>query len=614
MSKTPPRLDGAPSAPDDALWTAFAEAGLGPDALGLWLALLCRQLPGATLGLVLLPNDGGGFAPAAIWPDRIREVGVLTAAAERAIAERQAVFEPPLDQPAARRVVGYPVEDGEALAAILVVECAPPPSGVREVLRRIHWAIGWLEAIARDSGAGAVRRKAVRAATALDVLATAGEQDGFDAVAFAVVNELAGRLACGRVSLGLLERRGVRLAATSHAAWFDRRADLVAAIEGAMEEALFQNRALRHPRAPGGPGQVDVAHRALAGTWGSRGVATAPFRDRGRARGALTAERTSSEPFTEEDVATLELVAALLGPLLAAEAREKRIVSGRLRTASGRLLKKVFGPRHPMAKLAALAAALALLGLGLAEADFRISARSVLEGSVQRAAVAPFEGFVREALVRAGDVVREGDLLAVLDDRDLRFERLKWSGEREKLVQRQREAIAKNDRAGFGVVAAQLGQSDAEIALVDEKLKRTRVVAPIDGVIVSGDLSQSLGAPVETGRVLFEVAPLDGYRVVLQVSEFDVRHVAAGQGGTLVLAGMGGDPIDVRVTKVTPVSTPQDGRNVFRVEASLEVAPPTLRLGMEGVAKILVREDRLLWVWARPIIERLRLLVWSWTP
>jgi multidrug efflux pump subunit AcrA (membrane-fusion protein) len=614
VSGTPRRPGGTAAASDDALWTAFAEAGLGPDALGLWLALLCRELPGATLGLVLLPGEGGGFAPAAIWPDRIREVGVLTAAAERTIAERQAVIVPPLEEAAVRRVVGYPVEDGEALAAILVVECAVPASGAAEVLRRIHWAIGWLEALTRETGAGAVRRKAARAAAALDVLAAAGEQAGFDAIAFAVVNELARTIGCGRVSLGLVEPRGLRLAATSHAAWFDRRADLVAAIEAAMEEAAFQNRALRHPRAEGAPGQVDVAHRTLAGTWGARGVATALFRDRGRVRGALTAERTSGEPFSDEDVATLELSAALLGPLLAAEARDRRLVSGRLRAGAGRLLDKIVGPRHPAAKLSALAAILVLLGLALVEGEFRITARSVLEGSVQRAAVAPFEGFVREAPVRAGDLVKAGDLMAVLDDRDLRFERLKWSGEREKLVQRQREAIAKNDRAGFGVIAAQLGQSDAEIALVDEKLKRTRVTAPIDGVVVSGDLSQTLGAPVETGRVLFEVAPLDGYRVALQVSEFDVRHVAVGQEGTLVLAGMGGEPLPLRVTKVTPVSTPQDGRNAFRVEAAIEGAPHHLRPGMEGVAKVRAGEERLLWIWSRPILERLRLLVWTWTP
>ena len=61
------------------------------------------------------------------------------------------------------------------------------------------------------------------------------------------------------------------------------------------------------------------------------------------------------------------------------------------------------------------------------------------------------------------------------------------------------------------------------------------MTAPFDGIIVSGDLSQSLGSPVERGQVLFEVAPLDGYRIVLRVDERDIPYVALGQRGELAV-------------------------------------------------------------------------------
>ena len=51
--------------------------------------------------------------------------------------------------------------------------------------------------------------------------------------------------------------------------------------------------------------------------------------------------------------------------------------------------------------------------------------------------------------------------------------------------------------------------------------------APFDGVLVSGDLSHSVGAPVERGEVLFELAPLDDYLVVLEVPEAEVEKTAA---------------------------------------------------------------------------------------
>ena len=67
---------------------------------------------------------------------------------------------------------------------------------------------------------------------------------------------------------------------------------------------------------------------------------------------------------------------------------------------------------------------------------------------------------------------------------------------------------------------------------------RTRLSAPLDGLVVSGDLSQSLGAPLERGDVLFEVGPLDGYRIMLEVDEREVAQVRPGQQGDLALSGL----------------------------------------------------------------------------
>jgi multidrug efflux pump subunit AcrA (membrane-fusion protein) len=217
-------------------------------------------------------------------------------------------------------------------------------------------------------------------------------------------------------------------------------------------------------------------------------------------------------------------------------------------------------------------------------------------------------------MARAGDFVKEGQTIAVLEDRDLKYERLKWEGEVHKIEQRQREALAKSDRAGLLAIAAQMEQAQAELSLVDAQLKRTQILAPIDGFIVSGDLSQMLGSPVEQGKVLFEIAPLKSYRVVMQVPEEDVRFVKVGQTGTLAVAGSGGRKIGFEVTTLTSVSTPQDGRNVFRTEAKLIGDDENLRPGMEGIAKVEIGRASLLWILARRSVEKSRMLIWSMTP
>jgi multidrug efflux pump subunit AcrA (membrane-fusion protein) len=131
-------------------------------------------------------------------------------------------------------------------------------------------------------------------------------------------------------------------------------------------------------------------------------------------------------------------------------------------------------------------------------------------------------------------------------------------------------------------------------------------------LVVSGDLSQQIGAPVETGKKLFEIAPLQRYRIILQVDEREIRHVSVGQVGQIVMTGIASDAMPLSVLKVTPVASAQDGKNFFRVEASLDRVPDHLRPGMEGVGKIEVGSRRLWWILTHSLTDWLSLSLWTW--
>jgi multidrug resistance efflux pump len=237
-----------------------------------------------------------------------------------------------------------------------------------------------------------------------------------------------------------------------------------------------------------------------------------------------------------------------------------------------------------------------------------------MEPQVRRAAVAPVRGYLREAPVRAGDRVARGQLLAALDDRELRLERAKWESQRAQIARQRSAALAQLNAAQVGIAAAQIDQATAHIDLIDDQVGKMRVQSDVDGIVVSGDLSQSLGSPIEKGQLLFEIAPLDAYRLVLQVDERDVGTVAVGQRGQVVLTAAPADGIGFTVKQITPVSTALEGRNYFRVEAVLDVNPAGLRPGLEGVAKVQTGRGRLVELWTRPAIDWLRLAAWSWTP
>jgi multidrug efflux pump subunit AcrA (membrane-fusion protein) len=234
-----------------------------------------------------------------------------------------------------------------------------------------------------------------------------------------------------------------------------------------------------------------------------------------------------------------------------------------------------------------------------------------LRGSLQRLVLAPVDGFIATAPVRPGDVVVEGAVLATLDDHALSLEVAKWQAEYDQTLNEYREALSLLDSSKVTTLRASLDRSLAELALAEDNLARSEIRAPIAGFVVSGDLSQSLGAPVERGATLFELAPLDDYHVSVRVPEDDVGLLAPGQTGRLVLEALPGDSLAIVVERVTPVSEVVDGRNVFEVEARLVDSRDVLRPGMQGAAKVDVGEARLIWLWTHDIVDWLRLKLWA---
>jgi multidrug efflux pump subunit AcrA (membrane-fusion protein) len=182
------------------------------------------------------------------------------------------------------------------------------------------------------------------------------------------------------------------------------------------------------------------------------------------------------------------------------------------------------------------------------------------------------------------------------------------------LQREYREAMAKRDLVQIQVLNSQMGQVAAQITLTTEQLQRTRIQAPFAGVIIEGDLSQALSAPVERGASLFKIAPLDGYRVILKIHERNISYIQTAQLGNLKLSSLPEQKFPLRVEKITHVASIDADSNIFRVEASLVDMPKLLRPGMEGVAKIDAGQRPFLWIWTHELIDWLSLWVWSWWP
>jgi hypothetical protein len=553
-----------------------------------------------------------------VWPDASRDLQYLSPTAERALKERRGIVvasdgvsAPTRDQSA---YVGYPIDVSGVLHGVVVLDIAPAPEiGLQRAMRLLHWASAWLVDHFRQRALEQRDAQLQRVALAMNLVATAVQERHLAASALAVVNELAGRLKCDRVSIGFVEAGSVEVQAISNTATFDAKMSLVRLIGEAMDEVIDVDSALVYPG-----GEDDelgaIAHAELAREFKDIAVCSAPLLEDGHPTGVLTFERSVGEMFDAETVEICKTVGELLGPILSLKRANERGVWQRGREVLHEAMEALFGPHHPGVKLIAVMIAGALLFFSLATGTYRVSAKTVIEGIVQRSAVAPFDGHIAESFVRAGDTVVKGQVLCRLDDRELKLEHARLSSEREQLVRKHRQALASQDRPSMVVLAAQISQADAQIFLVGDKLARATLLAPFDGLVVSGDLNQLLGAPVEQGKQLFQIAPLDAYRVILEVDERDIAFVAIGQKGQLVVSGIPHQSMDFSVQQITPVSTTQEGRNYFRVEAHLTSPFDRLRPGMEGVGKISTEQRKLIWIWTHSLLDWVRIWTWKQLP
>jgi multidrug resistance efflux pump len=213
--------------------------------------------------------------------------------------------------------------------------------------------------------------------------------------------------------------------------------------------------------------------------------------------------------------------------------------------------------------------------------------------------------------VRPGETVTAGQVLMGLDTRELALERDKWAAEMSQLDKQYREALSKDDAAPIMIARAKLEQAQSQHELALRQLERSTLRAPMDGIVLSGDLTQSVGMPLKRGQELMTIAPDRGWRIVAEVEEQEIAALREGQVMQVLFAGLAGsEPLRFPVTRIAPVATQADGRNVFEVEGAPAAEASGLRPGMRGVARLEIGERALGAIWWERLQHAWRRLAW----
>jgi multidrug resistance efflux pump len=449
-------------------------------------------------------------------------------------------------------------------------------------------------------------------AVLLDLIRPLLLHEEFGVLAPEFLSRLAHFFGCERACLGFVTNGSVKVCAVSQH-YQPIASPALPEVAAAMEESIRQDTMLAYPLAPDDFPHIVIAHAELARLNTSTSILTFPLGHREELIGAITLECRKPQVLTADQRWIVEQLALHAAPLLKLRRSLEQPLSVRCMEA----LRKMFSGHHNgklrrmrlLAVAAFIACAAALL---LVPSPYEVAGEARLDAMVQRVISAPIDGYLKEVRVRPGDKVQAQQVLAELNDELLRTEYRKLEAEAVQQENALADAMVKADRTQVALRRAKLDEILAQKDLAAQQLQHTQLLAPFDGVVIKGDLTQLLDSPLKRGDVLLTLSRGPEFRVIVEIPEREIEDIKPEQRGKLVLAAMPAEQFGIRIVRVSPVATvSSDGQNVFEVEAAFNSNATKLVPGLKGVAKITTDDKSLGWHWLKRAWHRLSFIVWS---
>lgn len=201
-------------------------------------------------------------------------------------------------------------------------------------------------------------------------------------------------------------------------------------------------------------------------------------------------------------------------------------------------------------------------------------------------------GNVVDVRFNVGDSVKQGDVLAVMQNKDLADQvaqtRLDLAAAQAKL-QEMKSPSSRAAQSDLDLARMKVRQAEASLAARKQDLANLVIASPISGVISSVAVGE--GGPANAGTLVATVIDTSDLYFKLPVSEDLVRYVRAGQPADVVIgddnAGRHGS-----VSYVGREGYQSNGKTVFDVTIKLDPDPDPLKWvgpGMRGYAIINTR-------------------------
>jgi RND family efflux transporter MFP subunit len=259
--------------------------------------------------------------------------------------------------------------------------------------------------------------------------------------------------------------------------------------------------------------------------------------------------------------------------------------------------------------MAAVAVGLFLISFPL---PMRVSGEATVASARTAQVQAGVDGVVKNVYIREGDRVRQGAMLAELEDWNYRADLAVAEARYGEATATMNRALAQNDGSLAGAERVKIDYLKAELTRARERLDRATIRAPFDGVVTTSEVQNSVGRRLMPGDTFAEIIETSHVTVDVAVPQDTAVLLQRSQHASIKLESF---PLRIfrgDVTVISPQTEVESDQRLFVARVNVPNQDGSIRPGMQGRGKVLVGWLPAGYVWFRGPAMWLWTKLWSW--
>ncbi len=225
---------------------------------------------------------------------------------------------------------------------------------------------------------------------------------------------------------------------------------------------------------------------------------------------------------------------------------------------------------------------------------------------------AEVDGVVKNVRVREGDSVRQGAVLAELEDWNYRADLADAEAKYSEAMATMNRALAQNDGSLAGTERVKVDYLRADQERARERLNRTIIRAPFDGIVTTPQVQNSVGRRLMHGDTFAEVIETSPVTADVAIPEEDATLLRSGETASIKLESFPLETFRGSVAVISPEGQVDSDHRTFMARVSVTNPDGAIRPGMQGRGKVFVGwhpagfvllRGTAMWLWGK---------LWSW--